>query len=139
MPSADNICPLPRMAVPTALVVDDDDDVREVLSSMLRRLGFRTVGAADAKAAIRELNTRETVDIVLSDVMMPGGILGDELAGIARRLRPTVRVLLISGSAAGARTIDAAVEAGETLLQKPITCAELGAAIADALEIPASA
>jgi CheY-like chemotaxis protein len=135
----DHICPLPRMALPTALVVDDDDAVRRVLSSMLRRLGFRAIEAADGKAAIVELNSRETLDVVLSDVMMPGGICGDELAGIARKLRPAVRVLLISGSAAGSPAIDAAIAAGETLLQKPITCAQLGDAIADALEIPASA
>jgi DNA-binding NtrC family response regulator len=139
MLGVDHLCPLPRMALPTALVVDDDDAVREVLSTMLRRLGFRAIEAADGKAAIAELNARETLDIVLSDVMMPGGICGDELAGIARRLRPEIRVLLISGGAAGTRAIDAAIEAGETLLQKPITCAQLGDAIADALEIPASA
>ena len=139
MLGVDHICPLPHMAIPTALVVDDDAEVRKVLSSMLRRLGFRAIEAADGEAAIAELNARETLDVVLSDVMMPGGIRGDELAGIARRLRPEIRVLLISGSAAGSPAIDAALEAGETLLQKPITCAQLGDAIADALEIPASA
>ena len=127
------------MALPTALVVDDDDAVRMVLATMLRRLGFRAIEAADGRAAIVELKMRGTVDVVLSDVMMPGGICGGELAGIARRLRPEIRVLLMSGSAAGSRATDAALEAGETLLQKPITCAQLGDAIADALEIPASA
>lgn len=139
MLGVDHICPLPRMAVPTALVVDDDAEVREVLSAMLRRLGFRAIEAADGTAAIAELNARETLDVVLSDVVMPGGICGGELAGLARRLRPEICVLLISGSAAGSPAIDAAIEAGETLLQKPITCAQLGDAIADALEIPASA
>ena len=127
------------MALPTALVVEDDAMVRETLVQMLRRLGFRTVEACDARSAMKKLDTIETLDLVLSDVVMPGGIYGWDLARIIRQLRPAARVLLITGYAEGSRRVDAALRAEEVLLPKPITCAQLGDAIADAFEIPASA
>lgn len=123
---------------PVALVVEDDLMVREALAWMLDWLGFRVIEAVDGDAAAELLRSRDTVDLVLSDVVLPGRLCGQQLAELARELRPAIRVLLITGYAAGSRYVDAARDAGEVLLTKPITCARLGRAIADAFDAPRS-
>jgi CheY-like chemotaxis protein len=120
----------------TALVVEDDVMVREALAWMLARLGFRTVEAAHGDAAAEMLRSGDQVDLILSDVVMPGKLCGRQLAELARELRPAIRVLLITGYTAESRHVGAARDAGEVLLAKPITCARLGSAIADAFDTP---
>ena len=88
------------VASATVLVAEDDDQVREVAAEMLRDAGFRVLAAADGRQALALLERGEKVDVLFSDVVMPGGISGVELARRVRSSRPEIGILLASGYAA---------------------------------------
>jgi signal transduction histidine kinase/DNA-binding response OmpR family regulator len=79
------------------LVVEDDVEVMEVTVAMLRELGYEVTTATDAASAAALLERGEAVDLLLSDVIMPGGQNGVDLAQRAREMRPGLKVLLSSG------------------------------------------
>ena len=81
------------------LVVEDDVDLRETVVTALSQLGYRALAAANAEAALRILSSSEPVDLLFTDVMMPGGMLGPTLARRARELRPGLEVLFTTGYA----------------------------------------
>lgn len=90
--------PLPFTAkTRTVLVVEDDDDARATLAAMVTELGYRVVEAENGKSALPILQQERPVDILLSDVIMPGGMSGVDLAKAARKRRPDIRVLFVSG------------------------------------------
>lgn len=84
------------------LVVEDDDEVAALTVEMINQLGYDTTRVASAEAALGALADRRSVDIVFSDVMMPGSMNGVELAQEIRRRRPNLPVLLTSGYAEAA-------------------------------------
>ncbi len=84
------------------LVVEDDDEVAALTVEMINQLGYDTTRVASAEAALGALADRRSVDIVFSDVMMPGRMNGVELAQEIRRRRPNLPVLLTSGYAEAA-------------------------------------
>jgi len=111
----------------TVLVVDDEPAVRESTRRLLERSGFRARVAADGEEALREWQRDpKSVDLVLTDLAMPG-MDGRALAAKLRELDPAVRVLCMSGFAGPEGA------AGETVLEKPFTVAELLAHVRDAL------
>ena len=83
----------------TILVVEDDADLRETVVASLSQLGYRALAAANADAALSLLSGPERVDLLFTDVMMPGGTLGPALAKRARELRPNLEVLYTTGYA----------------------------------------
>jgi CheY-like chemotaxis protein len=85
------------MSHATILFAEDDERVREVAAEMLREAGFRVLAASDGVAALALLRGGERIDLMFSDVMMPGGVDGYALAIEARRLRPGLPVLLTTG------------------------------------------
>ncbi|MDP9089056.1 MAG: response regulator [Pseudomonadota bacterium] len=85
------------------LVVEDDDEVAALTVEMIHELGYDTTRVASAEAALGALADRRVVDIVFSDVMMPGRMDGVELAQEIRRRRPNLPVLLTSGYAEAAQ------------------------------------
>ncbi|MDO9095171.1 MAG: response regulator [Rubrivivax sp.] len=111
------------------LLVEDNDELGEVTSALLQLHGATVERAADAIAALRLLDTRPAVDVVLTDVVMPGPLDGVGLARQVRRERPELPVLLISGYVAS----EAAVR-DFVLLRKPCAPEDLVAALATALE-----
>ncbi|KYG24203.1 histidine kinase [Bradyrhizobium sp. AT1] len=112
------------------LLVEDDDEVAALVSEMLGQLGFEVTRAASAAAALGALADGRSVDIVFSDIMMPGGMNGVELAREIRKRRSDIPVLLTSGySEASAHDADAA---GIQILAKPYHIEELAAALSAA-------
>jgi signal transduction histidine kinase/ActR/RegA family two-component response regulator len=113
------------------LLVEDDDGVAVMVTQMLAELGYRTVRAATASAALAILKTTPQFDVVFSDLVMPGGMDGMGLAAEIARQRPDLPILLTTGfsEAAAAATAD-----GLRLLSKPYTIDALGAALAETLE-----
>ena len=81
----------------TILVVEDNDMVREYVESELKALGYRVIVTRNAPAALDILRGPEKIDLLFSDVVMPGGMFGPELAREAARLRPGLKILLTSG------------------------------------------
>jgi CheY-like chemotaxis protein len=88
-----------RARAPTILLVDDNAAIVRALEFGLERLGFRVRAAGDGAAALAILDGSEDIDVLLSDVMMPGGMTGVDLARAGRRLRPSLVVLLTTGYA----------------------------------------
>ncbi|MRI57009.1 response regulator [Methylobacterium sp. DB1607] len=90
--------PLRRAAAgEVVLVVEDEPAVLEMATESLAELGYRTLTATQATEALERLSGPERIDILFSDVVMPGGMNGVQLSVEARRLRPGLRVLLTSG------------------------------------------
>jgi CheY-like chemotaxis protein len=81
----------------TVLLVEDDAMVRRHVETLLGALGYRTVVAENGAAALALLGAGERVDVVFTDVVMPGGMSGHDLADAARRLRPGIKTLFTSG------------------------------------------
>jgi CheY-like chemotaxis protein len=86
----------------TILIVEDDPLVLQLAVDALDELGYTVVTAADAKEALTILHGDGRVDVLFSDIVMPGGMNGLQLAVEARRVRPGIKVLLTSGYAAEA-------------------------------------
>jgi CheY-like chemotaxis protein len=111
------------------LVVDDDDLVRNGAARSLARLGYRApsvAGPAEALALLRA--GKHCIDLLFTDIRMPGGIDGFELARIVRREFPRIAILLTTGFA-GFRPRDADTR----ILYKPYKLAELAAAVRETL------
>jgi signal transduction histidine kinase/ActR/RegA family two-component response regulator len=88
---------LPMVAPAKILLVEDDARVREVTAELLREAGFVVAAAADGMQAMALLRRGEPADLLFTDIVMPGGMTGMELAQAARRLRPALPVLLATG------------------------------------------
>src|SRR5436305_1154965 len=109
------------------LIVEDDPEVLDVTVEMLRTLGWEVLTAPDAPSGLSVLRRDADIDVLFSDIVMPRGMNGVELAREARRLRPELRVLLASGYPASA--LSAGNGAGEEdefpFLSKPYRASEL--------------
>jgi signal transduction histidine kinase/ActR/RegA family two-component response regulator len=110
------------------LVVEDDDEVAALTVEMINQLGYDTTRVASAEAALGALADRRSVDIVFSDVMMPGRMNGVELAEEIRRRRPNLPVLLTSGYADAAKRKAGAQQI--KIIPKPYRIDELRDALA---------
>jgi len=108
--------PVETARVGTVLLVEDNADVAEVGAGYLRQLGYRVRSVANAQAAIAALRLDPDVDLVFSDILMPGGRNGVDLAREIGERFPGITVLLTTGYAASAQQ---AVHLGLTVLQKP--------------------
>ena len=122
---AAEIVPLrPAQDGETVLVVEDDEHVTSMTEESLRELGYGVLRSSTAQEALALLNDDRRIDILFSDVVMPGGMNGVQLAITARRLRPKLRVLLTSGYT-GAALQEHGVPADLPLLSKPYRREEL--------------
>jgi two-component system, cell cycle sensor histidine kinase and response regulator CckA len=110
------------------LLVDDDDLVRPVIADSLREAGYEVVEAADAEEAISLVHALPQIDLVISDVVMPG-MDGPTMVAKLRRERPDLRVLFITGHS-GQHSLT-----GERVLRKPFTNGELTRAVVASMSI----
>ncbi len=106
------------------LVVEDDPQVRMLILEVLRDLRFRAIEAGDPDRAITILEKQERIDLLISDVGLPG-MNGRQLAEIARRERPELKVLFMTGYAAEAAVRSEFLDAGMDMLTKPFTLDDL--------------
>nr|WP_298689891.1 ATP-binding protein [uncultured Dongia sp.] len=126
--------PLSRIGHEIILVVDDHDAVRKTSVMALKGLGYHVLEAKDAGEAIDILASRTKVDLVFSDVAMPGGLSGFDLAKHVLFNHPTTKVVLVTGFAEGAARDRGNVPAHVKLLSKPFRRAELAGCIRDTLD-----
>jgi signal transduction histidine kinase len=117
----------------TVLVVEDDDDVRTYVVETLAALGYRVLEAAEAESALRLLGEDPGVQLLLTDVVMPGQN-GRKLAQEARLRRPELKILYMTGYSRNAIVHQGRLDVGVDLLQKPITSDQLAAAVRKALD-----
>ncbi len=134
-PSRPDGSPVVQTGAGVILVVEDDDDVRDLVALQLREIGYQTVIAASGQQALEILASPATpmIDLLLTDVVMPGGMNGVALVLEAQRQQPTLKALLTSGYMAGNAPGQCEAEAAELpLLSKPYLQADLARAIKDA-------
>ena len=105
----------------TVLVVEDDDEVREVAVSMLTELGYRVVKARDAASALVVVDSGIPIDLIFTDVMMPGTLRSPDFARKAKERLPNVAVLFTSGYTQNAIVHGGRLDPGVELLAKPYT------------------
>jgi CheY-like chemotaxis protein len=116
------------------LLVEDDVQVASLTSAMLAELGYEVIPVTTGQAALNELAATPGIGLVLSDVMMPGGMDGMGLVREMRLRRISLPVVLVSGFSAAAKR-DAEDE-GIPLLPKPYTLGDLAAQLTSALSMP---
>jgi PAS domain S-box-containing protein len=127
---------LPGAAAPaarpaTVLVVDDEASIRMLVCEALHDLGYSSVQAEDGAAALKILESGTALDLLVSDVGLPGGLNGRQLADHARRTREQLKVLFITGYAESASVGPAQLEAGMQVMCKPFELDTLAARIRD--------
>ena len=115
------------------LVVDDEPAIRTLIAEALREVGHTVLEAADAAAAQLILEGDARVDLLLTDVGLPGGMNGRQLADVARVRRPELKVVFITGYAEKAAMGNATLGPGMELMTKPFTMRNLAAKIQAAL------
>jgi CheY-like chemotaxis protein len=108
----------------TVLLVEDDEEVLRMAAESLEELHYKVVVSSDAKEALKHLTGETRIDIMFSDVVMPGGMNGAQLAVEARKLRPDLKILLTSGYV-GQSGNHQVVDQGLTVLNKPYRRDEL--------------
>jgi signal transduction histidine kinase/DNA-binding response OmpR family regulator len=124
---------IPVAAQATVLVVEDDDGMREHSAAALAELGHRVLEARDGAEALRALAAHPEVTLLFTDVGLPGGMNGRQVADEARRRRPDLAVLYTTGYARNAIVHDGRLDPGVELVTKPYTFAELARAVDRAL------
>jgi len=120
-------------AADLVLVVEDDPAVRAATIEMLHELGYRTAQADDGHAALRALDGQPAVRLLLSDVGLPGGMNGRQLADEVARRWPHIRILFTSGYTRDALIHGGRLDERVMLLSKPYTYADLAAKIGEVL------
>jgi PAS domain S-box-containing protein len=103
----------------TVLIVDDEPTVRMLVTEVLAELGYAAIEAADGASGLKVLQSNVRIDLLVSDVGLPGGLNGRQMADAARANRPGLKVLFITGYAENAAVGDGHLEAGMHVLTKP--------------------
>jgi nitrogen-specific signal transduction histidine kinase len=119
----------------TVLVVEDDPFVRSYSIKSVESLGYSVISAVDGNDALQKLRADIPVDILFTDIVMPGGINGWELADLARQLRPGLPVLLTSGYALETLVKHGRLRAGAVVLTKPYHKADLAQRLREVVSV----
>jgi CheY-like chemotaxis protein len=115
------------------LIVEDDALVREYVVTQISRLGYGTLAANNAAEALAIINGPERIDLLFTDVIMPGGMNGRQLAIEAQARRPALKLLYTSGYTENAIVHHGRLDAGVLLLPKPYLSSDLARMIRTAL------
>ena len=126
---------LERPATETVLLVEDEPAVRRLTSRVLERRGYRVLTAAHGREALRLWQEAQgKVQVLVTDIVMPGGLTGQELATRLQGEAPGLKVILMSGYAVDAGGRPLQIPEGQVFMQKPISPRELLETVARALE-----
>ncbi len=117
------------IGVECILVVEDDDPLRMYTAEMLTELGYGVLEAANGAAALEILNQRQEIDLLFTDIIMPGGMNGRQLADEAVRRRPGLKVLFTTGYTRNAIVHHGRLDPGVEMISKPFSFDELGAKV----------
>jgi PAS domain S-box-containing protein len=116
------------------LLVDDDPGILQVAARQLRELGYTVITAESGEEALAKLSRNPDVDLLLTDIVMPGGMNGFELSERALAISPDIKVLHASGFTLTAGDQDAASEGSNPILSKPYRKADLAAKLRHLLD-----
>ena len=127
---------LPRGAGELVLVVEDNEKVRQLTVTRLKGLGYAVAEAGNANEALAQLEKLSDVDLVFTDIVMPGGMSGFDLSTHLRERQPERKVLLTSGYAEDLVHADRLREQNLRILRKPYRLHELASAVRETLDGP---
>jgi CheY-like chemotaxis protein len=113
----------------TVLVVDDEPSVRMLVTEVLDDLGYSAIEAADGASGLKVLRSNVRIDLLITDVGLPGGINGRQMLDAARETRPGLKVLFITGYAENATIGKGRLEPGMHVLTKPFAMDKLAARV----------
>ena len=125
-----------QRAIPgkTVMVVDDEETVRMRLVEVLQELGYLALAAGDGASGLEILRSNKRIDLLVSDVGLPGGMNGRQLADAARSLRPNLKILFITGYAESAAINHGHLDPGMQVMTKPFPMEALGTKIRDMVQ-----
>ncbi|MEO7336891.1 MAG: PAS domain-containing protein [Caldimonas sp.] len=107
------------------LLIDDEPTIRMVITEVLEEAGFSAIEASDGPSGLRVLQSPERIDLLITDVGLPGGMNGRQVADAARALRPELKVLFITGYAENAVVGNGPLEKGMSIMTKPFAVEDL--------------
>jgi CheY-like chemotaxis protein len=119
----------------TVLVVDDESTVRMLVTEVLDDLGYTAIEAGDGAAGLKLLQSDVRIDLLVTDVGLPGGMNGRQVADAARVIRPNLKVLFITGYAENAALSRGHLEPGMRVLTKPFTMEALASRIKEIIDM----
>ncbi|GJD55592.1 PAS domain S-box protein [Methylobacterium dankookense] len=120
----------------TVLIVDDEPSIRMLVTEVLEDLGYTAVEAADAASGLKVLQSDVRIDLLVTDVGLPGGMNGRQMADAGRVNRPGLKVLFITGYAENAAVGNGHLEPGMAVLTKPFVMEALASRIKDLIAAP---
>ena len=109
----------PARAAASVLVVDDEPTVRVLITEVLEEMGLHAIESPDGQAALKVLQSEVTIDLMITDVGLPGGLNGRQLADAALTLRPGLKVLFITGYAESTLAVGGLSDPDMHILTKP--------------------
>ncbi|WP_343228844.1 response regulator [Sphingobium sp. D43FB] len=118
----------------TILVIDDEDAVRSLVKEVLLDSGYTVIQAADGPSGLKILQSGQSIDLLVSDVGLPGGLNGRQVADAARVSRPDLKVLFITGYAENAAVGNGLLDAGMEVVTKPFNVVALGSKVREMLD-----
>ncbi|WP_407943266.1 hybrid sensor histidine kinase/response regulator [Methylobacterium brachiatum] len=118
----------------TVLVVDDEPSVRMLVTDILEDLGYTAIEAGDSAAGLKLLQSNVRIDLLVTDVGLPGGMNGRQMADAARVTRPSLKVLFITGYAENAILGNGHLAPGMAVLTKPFPIETMAARIRSMIE-----
>jgi CheY-like chemotaxis protein len=118
----------------TVLIVDDEPTVRMLIGDTLAELGYEGLEAGDAVAGLKILQSEVKIDLLITDVGLPGGMNGKQMADAARQARPDLKVLFITGYAENAAISNGHLEPGMHVMSKPFAMETLATRIRSIIE-----
>ncbi|RZJ21807.1 MAG: response regulator, partial [Haliea sp.] len=118
----------------TVLLIEDEDIVREVIREVLTESGYRVLVAGDGPTGLHMLQSDGRIDLLLTDVGLPGGMNGRQVADAGRVVRPGLQVLFITGYAENAAVGNGVMEPGMQVMTKPFEIEELAQKVRDMLD-----
>lgn len=116
---AGNKTAAPMASRGTIMVVEDEEDIRQVLTEMLAEWGYSPLPMADTASALAVLDSGAPLDLLITDIGLPGGLNGRQLAQHARVRRPDLKVLYLTGFVEDSDARTEALERGAELVNKP--------------------
>ena len=128
------VSPSPAKADGTVLVVDDESTVRALVAEALQELGYSTIEAANGTSGLKLLESNVRIDLLVTDVGLPGGLNGRQMADAARNVRPGLKVLFMTGYVETVAIGENCMEPGMHLITKPFSLDVLTARVAAILE-----
>ncbi|MDO9412031.1 MAG: PAS domain-containing protein [Pseudolabrys sp.] len=118
----------------TVMVIDDEPTIRMLIAEVLEDQGYATIEASDGASGLRVLQSQARIDLLITDVGLPGGINGRQIADAARELRPGLKVLFITGYAENSILANGILDKGMQIVTKPFEMDALAGKIRELIE-----